>query len=114
MLARQHRFQLRPQADQFFNEAKRVSHRLMSLWHRPAADFAATVVIGKKVSKIAVERNRIKRAVLRVLQEKVQQDEVPSAEIVFTVQAAASNASTEQLESTTRSLMKKVFGEIVT
>ncbi len=108
MLAQRHRLQLRPQADAFFSSATRIPTPLFSLWYRPADSFAAAVVVGKKVSKHAVERNRIKRAVLRVLQTCVLEDTAPSAEIVFTMQAAAAGLSREALEAAVRDALRSV------
>lgn len=53
--------------DRYFTSGKRIHHTLFTLVYTPHEEFHGAVVVGKKVSKKAVERNRIRRRAYNAL-----------------------------------------------
>ncbi|EKD78867.1 MAG: hypothetical protein ACD_41C00241G0001, partial [uncultured bacterium] len=64
----------------------------------------ATVVVSTRVSKKAVERNRIKRR-LRPILKKILNQAGPSRDVVVVVQQRALQANTAELEQALRRLL---------
>lgn len=69
MLAKAHRLS-RPEFSKVFAyPQKRLHFPLYSLYQVQSPDFKASVVVGKKVAKLAVQRNHLRRRVYAALQQ---------------------------------------------
>jgi ribonuclease P protein component len=62
MLAKKKRLN-RTEFSRFFVAGKRYNTQYFQLIYHPAAEFHGSVVVGKKVFKVAVRRNRLRRQV---------------------------------------------------
>ncbi len=69
--------------DQYFKTGQRLHSPLVQLVYAPADDFHGAVVVGKKVFKSAVRRNRLRRQIYAALYHYQQQTEVKLVLIVL-------------------------------
>lgn len=73
-----------------FRSGRRYQSPHLTLIHAPAAHFAGAVVVGKKVAKLAVTRNRVRRRLTATLRESPVTTQYPGAFIIITKPGAAS------------------------
>lgn len=97
MLARQIRFDLRHHPH-FFQQASYLNGKFSRAWFIKAPEFKASVVVGKKVSVLATDRNALKRKFHAALQTYLQSGkEIPQAHVVFTAFPKIKYASPEEI-----------------
>lgn len=72
----------------YFKEGKKIHSDNVTVVHYPFDKFLAAVSVGKKVSKSAVDRNRLRRQVYGVLQ-KLKIQENPKGVFIVVVKPSA-------------------------
>lgn len=75
--------------DRFFKSGRRIHSPLFTLVYNDAADFHGAVVVGKKVSKKAVQRNKFRRRVYNALYSLSREKGLKGVYIVLTKPAVA-------------------------
>ncbi len=75
--------------DRFFASGRRLHFPLFTTIFSPAPDFHAIVVVGKKVYKSAVDRNRLRRRLYNILYRLSRENELKGVYIVLTKPTAA-------------------------
>jgi ribonuclease P protein component len=95
MLAKKERL-TRKAFDAFFRSGKRLNTPLLQLVYTQAVPFHGSVVVGKKVHKKAVDRNKTRRRLYAVLYNYKKQHDLTGVYIVI-AKPTASNASFAQL-----------------
>lgn len=111
MLFPSRRLSLRKSPD-FFDLAHRSYHQLFTCWYifEPTLSepFQAAVVVGKKVSPLAVDRNKLKRRTLQILQHL----EAPiGLKTVLVMKHAALEVPTDSLTTAVSSVLQKIKHE---
>lgn len=91
MLKKQQRL-TRKEFDQYFKSGKRFHHTLLQLVYSPSDQFHGAVVVGKKVAKSAVARNRKRRQIYNCLY-KIHKAEKLSGVYILLTKPEASKAS---------------------
>lgn len=74
--------------DQYFKAGKRYHSPHFTVVYTPTKDFHAAVVVGKKVSKKAVDRNRLRRQIYSRLYTLHQNGQLEGTLIVLTKPSA--------------------------
>lgn len=76
----------RAEFDRFFSVGKRIHTPLLQIIYSPSDTFHGSVVVGKKVYKSAVDRNRLRRQLYAFLRQFYKKNEVlpPHTVIVIT------------------------------
>ncbi len=99
MLARSNRLRLGRDIDRVYRQGRygRGEFLAAKVSQRSSGNSRAAVIVGKKVSKQAVVRNRIRRRLSELLAAKWQQI-APGCDIVVTVYADASEVKSELLD----------------
>jgi len=96
--------------DRFFSSGRRHNCDLWQIVYSPAAGFQAAVVVGKKVEKSAVKRNKIRRQVYNLLY-RYKQDNGPKGSYLILTKPAIKNVAfatiKEQLHSSLHLIEKK-------
>jgi ribonuclease P protein component len=90
-----------------FRSGRRYQSPHLTLIHAPAAHFAGAVVVGKKVAKSAVTRNRVRRRLTAALRESSVITQNPGAFIMITKPGAA-NISSRVLRAELQALLARV------
>ncbi|MFT5037183.1 MAG: ribonuclease P protein component [Candidatus Azotimanducaceae bacterium] len=88
MLAKKERL-TRKEFDLFFRSGKRHNTSLLQLIHTKHDSFHGAVVVGKKVHKKAVDRNKTRRRLYAVLYSHKKQQNLSGIYIVITKPAAS-------------------------
>lgn len=70
--------------DTYFKSGRRIHHPLFTLVYTPHEEFHGAVVVGKKVSKKAVERNKIRRRVYSALYTQYKEQNLHGVFIILT------------------------------
>lgn len=83
MLSRSERLN-RTQFSKFFASGRRIHTPNLTLVYSPLTSFLSSVVVGKKVAKLAHERNKIRRRVYVALREVKKSLDLKGALIVIT------------------------------
>lgn len=73
MLAKAYRLS-RPEFNEYFKRGQRIHTDVATIIFTPSPTFKVSVVVGKKVSKQAVERNRLRRQVYGIFDAMVATD----------------------------------------
>lgn len=81
--------------DRFFSSGRRFHSPLFSLVYSQEASFHGSVVVGKKVFKRAVDRNRLRRRLYSVLYRLSREKERKGVYIILTKPLAAKAAFIE-------------------
>lgn len=106
MLGQSQKFALRQSPD-FFQKAQKINGTYLRVWYLPQEKMQATVVVGKKVASLAVDRNALKRQVYSFF----QQDRLwPAAALVVVLFPRAAQASTQELQQDLSTCIKKIHG----
>jgi len=74
--------------DRFFSSGRRLHSPLFTLIYSQDANFHGAVVVGKKVFKHAVDRNRLRRRLYNILYRLSRESERSGVYIVLTKPAA--------------------------
>lgn len=85
--------------DRFFSAGKRGHSPLFTLIHSPGDQFHGAVVVGKKVFKRAVDRNRLRRRLYNALYGLSVANNLRGVYIVLTKPAAAPATFSELKEA---------------
>lgn len=85
--------------DRFFSSGRRYHTPLLTMVHTPTEDFHGAVVVGKKVFKMAVDRNRLRRRLYNILYRLSQEKELKGVYIILT-KPEAKNADFSNLKTT--------------
>ncbi len=93
--------------DRSFSSGKRVHSPLFTLIYNKADDFHCAVVVGKKVYKKAVARNRLRRQVYGIVYRLSRSEDLRGVYMILIKPAAAQVAQTE-LRSEIQKLINKV------
>ncbi len=99
----------------FFSSGVRSHGRLMQLVHQSETEartvsFQVAVSVSKKVSKRAVDRNRLRRQCYAIARQ--WHHETPLCGVyIFILKPAALEAAYEELETEVRGLLKKSYNE---
>jgi len=70
--------------DTYFQSGRRFHHELFTLVYTPHEEFHGAVVVGKKVSKKAVARNKIRRRVYSALYARKKEANLTGIYIILT------------------------------
>lgn len=70
MLTKQFRFNLREETD-FFDKCKKVHSPYFSFFYKPSENFQVTIIVSKKVLKLATKRNSTKRIYRQAIQSNL-------------------------------------------
>lgn len=70
--------------DRFFSSGKRIHSPLFTLLYTPDESFHGAVVVGKKIHKKAVDRNRLRRRLYSALYKEVKDTDTKGVFIVLT------------------------------
>ena len=110
MLPRIHRFSPRTEAPVFFQVARVVSNRLFAVhfYTSESDSWQATVIVSKKVSLLAVQRNAIKRMVRAQLQEYFSQKN-PKLALAVVVKPAILNRDSTSVKQELYSLLSQII-----
>lgn len=82
----------------YFEKGRRTHGTYLTCVYTPAPAFFTAVVVGKKVSKKAVVRNRVRRRVYGLIEKKITQKPVLGVYIFITKPACATLSRAEFLE----------------
>ncbi len=96
--------------DRFFSSGRRYNSDLWQLVYSPGAEFQAAVVVGKKVHKSAVKRNKIRRQVYNLLYRYKQDNKLKGSYLLLTkpaIKTVAFATIKEQLHSSLQLIEKK-------
>lgn len=74
--------------DRFFSAGKRIHSPAFTLLYTPHESFHGAVVVGKKVHKKAVDRNRLRRRLYNALYKEVKDPEVTGVFIILSKSGA--------------------------
>lgn len=85
--------------DRFFSSGRRLHTPLFTLVHTSQAGFNGAVVVGKKVFKRAVDRNKLRRRLYNILYRLSREQTLSGVYIILTKSPAA-NADFAELKST--------------
>lgn len=95
MLPQKHKYPLR-QDRLFFKSAQRIDSRFFGVWCKKCSgEFQAQIIVGKKVSKKAVVRNKIKRIVSKALAERA--NDYQGIVVVLVVKQTILNINNDQI-----------------
>lgn len=101
MLTKQHRFSFRNGIP-----TKSANCSLFVLRYEGAESFSCAIVVSKKVSAHAVERNRIKRMYKKVIREILKTQELPYS-MVFYTRKKNTEASIDEIRQSVQQIFKK-------
>lgn len=93
--------------DRFFASGRRYHSPLFTLVHVETDTFNGAVVVGKKVFKRAVDRNRLRRRVYNILYRLSREKDLKSVYIILTKPAAA-EASFPELKEALQKLIPNI------
>ena len=93
--------------DRFFSLGRRYHSPALSLIYSPAPDFHAAVVVGKKVYKKAVDRNRLRRQLYNIIYRTSQEKNLKGVYIVLT-KAPATTIGFGELKTTLENLLNNI------
>lgn len=96
--------------DRFFKSGQRYNNDLWQVVYSPGAKFQAAVVVGKKVDKSAVKRNKLRRQVYNLLYRQNQEGQLNGIYLILTkpsIKTAPFAEIKEQLRSTLNLIEKK-------
>lgn len=96
--------------DRFFKSGQRQNSDLWQIVYAPATKFQAAVVVGKKVDKLAVKRNKLRRQVYNLLYRYHKDRQLKGVYLVLTKTALKSASFAEikeQLHSSLELIEKK-------
>lgn len=85
--------------DRFFSSGRRHHSPILTLVHTPQSEFHGAVVVGKKVYKKAVDRNRLRRRLYNILYKLSKERSLNGVFIILTKPAAAKASFTELKDS---------------
>lgn len=93
--------------DRYFKTGKRHHTPSLQVLYSKAADFHGAVVVGKKVSKKAVERNKLRRRVYNALYQIQKQNQQTGVFIVL-VKPVAAKVSFSELKDELSPLLSQI------
>lgn len=70
--------------DRFFASGRRYHNAMLSLVYSPAPEFHGAVVVGKKIYKKAVDRNRLRRRLYNIIYRMSREKNLKGVYIVLT------------------------------
>jgi ribonuclease P protein component len=110
MLNKKHRLRLEKDIKTLFAKGKGVFGICIGIKYRKnnLEDSRFTVVVGTKVSKKAVERNRLKRQIRAVIRKNIDSF-VPGYDFVFFGKKESLNKDTKEIEKQILSVLKKTI-----
>jgi len=95
--------------DRSFSIGKRVHHPLLQIIHDTSdVNFHGSVVVGKKVHKRAVDRNRLRRQVYGLLYRHHKECGLTGTYIII-MKPAAKTATKNQVRDAVNELLKKIL-----
>lgn len=74
--------------DRFFSVGRRFHSPIFTLIHAPGSSFHGAVVVGKKVYKKSVDRNRLRRRLYNILYRLSRENSLQGVYIILTKPAA--------------------------
>lgn len=92
--------------DRFFSSGRRLHSPLFTLVHSQNESFHGAVVVGKKVFKKAVDRNRLRRRVYNIIYRLSRENKLAGVYIVL-VKPIAAKATFGELRSSLENLIPK-------
>lgn len=92
--------------DRFFSSGRRNHSELFTLVHTVGTEFHGAVVVGKKVYKKAVDRNRLRRRVYNVLYRLSRENDLQGVYIILT-KPTAGRADFHELKAALENLVLK-------
>ena len=104
MLAKESRLNLSKNKNSGRFKGQRISGSHFDLVYKSAPRFKAATVVSKKVAKLAVDRNRIKRLVATSLQKKKD----IGAELLFVVKMNFAHTTQEEVDAKIEEALKKI------
>ena len=96
--------------DRFFSSGRRINSDLWQIVYVPSSDFRAAVVVGKKIDKSAVKRNRLRRQVYNLLYRYHKYHQRNGAYLILTrppIKTTTFAEIKDKLHSTLRQIEKK-------
>ena len=97
----------RAQFNEYFSSGRRIHSPSLTIIHVPHSQFSGAVVVGKKVHKKAVDRNRLRRRVYNQLyQQKLKHDLV--GVYICIVKPAAKELSSDGLGQEMEGLLARI------
>lgn len=90
--------------DRFFSSGKRAHSPLLTLIHSSNSEFHGAVVVGKKVFKKAVDRNRLRRRLYNILYRLSLENNLQGVYIILT-KPVSGGASFSQLKEQLQKLI---------
>lgn len=94
--------------DRFFSVGKRIHSPAFTLLYTPLETFHGAVVVGKKVYKKAVDRNRLRRRLYNALYKEIKDTEVTGVFIILAKSGAVSLDFSE-LRQSVSSVLKTIL-----
>lgn len=95
------------QFDHFFKTGRRYHHPLLQLVYTPGQDFHGAAVVGKKIYKRAVDRNRYRRRLYAALYRQKQQADLRGVYILL-LKPAAKDVAYGELAAAVSDLVGRV------
>ena len=93
----------------FFATAQRVSHPWFTCWYRhDDSHFQASIIVSKKVSLLAVDRNQLKRRVRTILQRVTPPNGLKT---VFVMKRASLSVSVDELATAVQKTLIQISHE---
>jgi len=93
--------------DRFFSLGRRYHSSALSLIYSPTLEFHGAVVVGKKVYKKAVDRNRLRRRLYNIIYRTSREKNLKGVYIVLT-KAPATNMGFSELKATLENLLNNI------
>lgn len=93
----------------FFATAQRIGHQWFTCWYRHEGDqFQVSIVVGKKVSQLAVDRNSLKRRMRIILQHVAPPNGLKT---VFVMKRASLSTPTPELAEAVQKTLDQISHE---
>jgi ribonuclease P protein component len=106
-MLKKHQRLTRSEFETYFKQGKRFHSEHLTLIYLPHSSFHAAVVVGKKVSKKAVERNHIRRRVYALLYTKKQAH--ATGIIIALIKPSFTSLTKQQAKTQTENLIGRVL-----
>ena len=95
----------RPDFTQYFKVGRRFQTPALTLVYSPSAPFGVSVVVGKKVSKLAVGRNRVRRRLYASMRRSFDTAAVTTGVYIVIAKPAAAAYTREALATELATLL---------
>lgn len=108
MLPRRNRLRAEADIQHVFRKGRRRHGALMTVHIQPATENRSTVIVGKKISKKAVVRNRLKRRIRDVIRRN---QPARAVDMIVVPKPAAQDASITEIEQEFQEILQQLLSK---